>query len=67
MEYCTKLHDLENEGDDIYEHYVTELFQNEKDAIEIIKLKEIMQYLEKTTDMANVVSKAVKNIIVKYA
>ncbi|MFA6778167.1 MAG: DUF47 family protein [Paludibacteraceae bacterium] len=67
LEYCTKLHDLENEGDDIYEHYVTELFQNEKDAIEIIKLKEIMQYLEKTTDMANVVSKAVKNIIVKYA
>jgi len=67
LEHCSKLHDLENKGDDVYEHYVTDLFQNETDAIEIIKLKEIMQCLENTTDIANIVSKSVKKIVVKYA
>lgn len=66
-EYCTKLHDLENQGDDIYEHFIIKLFEEEKDSIEIIKIKEIMQELEKTTDAAERVGKVLKNLIVKYA
>lgn len=66
-EYCLKLHDLENQGDDIYEHFIIKLFEEEKDSIEIIKIKEIMQELEKTTDFAEQVGKALKNLIVKYA
>lgn len=65
--YCLKLHDLENTGDDIYEHFIIKLFEEEKDSIEIIKIKEIMQELEKTTDAAERVGKALKNLIVKYA
>lgn len=64
---CLKLHDLENQGDDIYEHFIIKLFEEEKDSIEIIKIKEIMQELEKTTDAAERVGKALKNLIVKYA
>lgn len=66
-ERCIKLHDLENKGDDIYEHFIIKLFEEEKDGIEIIKIKEIMQELEKTTDAAEQVGKALKNLIVKYA
>lgn len=66
-EICTKLHDLENRGDDIYEHFIIKLFEEEKDSIEIIKIKEIMQELEKTTDYAEHVGKVLKNLIVKYA
>lgn len=66
-EYCIKLHDLENQGDDIYEHFIIKLFEEEKDGIEIIKIKEIMQELEKTTDAAERVGKVLKNLIVKYA
>ena len=41
--------------------------KNSKDAIEIIKLKEIMSELEKATDVAEQVGKIIQTIIVKYA
>lgn len=66
-ENCLKLHDLENSGDDIYENFIIKLFEEETDSIEIIKIKEIMQELEKTTDAAESVGKVLKNLIVKYA
>lgn len=65
--YCKELHDLENEGDDIYENFMIKLFEEEKDSIELIKVKEIMQELERTTDSAEHVGKVLKNLIVKYA
>ena len=67
MGYCTKLHDLENEADDVYETYITHLFAEETDSIELIKAKEIMYELEKTTDAAEHVGKILKTIIIKYA
>lgn len=44
-----------------------QLFNEEMNGIELIKTKEIMQELEKTTDAADHVGKVLKNIIVKYA
>jgi len=66
-DYCRKLHDIENQADDVYEFFIIKLFEEEKDCIEIIKIKEIMQELEKTTDSAEQVGKILKNLIVKYA
>lgn len=66
-EYCTKLHDIENQADDVYEFFITKLFEEEKDCIELIKIKEIMHELEKTTDSAEHVGKILKSLIVKYA
>ncbi len=65
--YCKKLQHLEHEADDVYEKFLIELFENEKDAIEVIKLKEIMSELEKSTDIAEHVGKIIQTIIVKYA
>ncbi|MFW9598785.1 MAG: DUF47 domain-containing protein [Paludibacter sp.] len=65
--YCKELHDFEHEADDVYERFLIELFENETDAIEVIKLKEIMSGLEKTTDVAEYVGKIIQTIIVKYA
>ncbi|MDP4277352.1 MAG: DUF47 family protein [Bacteroidota bacterium] len=65
--YCAELHDIENKADDVYEHFIIELFEKESDSIEIIKLKEIMLELEKATDVAEYVGKIIKTIIVKYA
>ena len=64
---CNELHDIENSADEVYEEFLSNLFANEKDNIEIIKLKEIMQELEKATDAAEDVGKIIKTIIVKYA
>jgi len=65
--YCAELHDIENRADDVYEHFVIELFEKEKDGIEIIKVKEIMNELEKATDVTEYVGKIIQTIIVKYA
>lgn len=66
-EYCSKLHEIENQADDVYEFFITRLFEEEKDCIELIKIKEIMHELEKTTDAAEHVGKILKSLIVKYA
>ena len=65
--FCVGLHDIENEADDVYETFITKLFQEEKDSIEIIKIKEVMQELERATDAADRVGKILKILIVKYA
>lgn len=64
-QYCNKLSELEHEADDIYEHFLINLFEHEKDAIEIIKLKDILHELEKATDAAESVAKVIKTLIVK--
>ena len=58
---------IENQADDVYELVITKLFEEEKDCIELIKIKEIMHELEKTTDAAEHVGKILKNLIVKYS
>ena len=64
---CNELHEVENSADEVYEEFLSNLFANETDNIEVIKLKEIMQELEKATDAAEGVGKIIKTIIVKYA
>ena len=67
LEQCAKLHDLEHEGDDVYDNFVKELFEQENDVKELIKIKEIMQCMEEATDRANHVGKTMQMILVKYA
>jgi predicted phosphate transport protein (TIGR00153 family) len=64
---CNELHDIENSADEVYEEFLSDLFANEKDSIEIIKLKEIMRELENAIDADEGVAKVIKTIIVKYA
>lgn len=64
---CIRINDIENQADEIYYHTISLLFRNETDAIELIKIKEIIQTLEKATDMAEDVSDVLKTIVVKLA
>lgn len=66
-QHCKDLHEIENKADDVYELFVIKLFEEEKDSIELFKLKEILYEMEKTTDIADQVGKIVRTIIVKYA
>ena len=65
--YCKELHDFEHDADEIYDKFLIELFESEKDAVEVVKIKEIMSQLEKTTDVAEYVGKLIQTIVVKYA
>lgn len=66
-EYCVQLGVIEKKADDVYEHFLIDLFENEKDAIEVIKLKDILHELERATDAAEAVGKIIKTMIVKYS
>jgi predicted phosphate transport protein (TIGR00153 family) len=64
---CVKINELENVADDIYHNLLSELFQNETNAIELIKNKEILETLETATDSIEDVSDILKTIIIKAA
>lgn len=64
---CSELHDLENEADEVFEMFIYHLFQQQQDAIEIIKVKEIMKELERTTDAAEHIGKILRSLMIKYA
>lgn len=66
-QYSLELKSIESKSDDVYEHFLIDLFENEKDAIEVIKLKDILHELERATDAAEAVGKIIKTIIIKYS
>lgn len=62
---CVRLNSIENHADDIYDSAVADLFENEKDAIHLIKMKEVLSALETATDMAEDAANVLESIIVK--
>ena len=64
-ELCDKVTQIEHVVDDIYGDYISYLFDNEKDEIELLKYKEIAQVVEDTTDRAKEVTGTVKSLIIK--
>jgi predicted phosphate transport protein (TIGR00153 family) len=58
---------LEEEADGVYEKGIMDLFRNETNTVELIKLKEIIQELEKAANKVNSTGKILKTIFVKYA
>lgn len=61
---CVEVNRLENLADDIYKNAVAELFKR-KDAIEIMKLKEIYECLENAIDMCEDAANVISDIVVK--
>jgi uncharacterized protein Yka (UPF0111/DUF47 family) len=52
LEHCVEVHRLENEADRVSRNAIAELFDNEKDPIRLIKMKELYEVLETATDKA---------------
>ena len=67
LKLCKRIKEIEHKVDELYEDYNIFLFQNEKDAIELVKNKNIVQSLEDTTDRAKEISDSIRSIIVKLA
>ena len=57
--------DLEVEADKVYQQAIKELFENEKDAIELIKKKEIIDLLERTSDKCQSTANVILSIFLK--
>ncbi len=59
--------DLEIEADKVYHQAIKDLFENEKDAIELIKKKEILDLLERTSDRCQSTANIILSIFIKNA
>jgi uncharacterized protein len=64
---CKDLQKLETRVDQYFHMGISSLFENEKDAIELIKQKDILLNIEKIANKIEDVSDVVKTILVKYA
>ena len=57
----------ESEGDKVYRNEVASLFDNEKNPIELIKWKDIIENLEETMDHCEDLSNMIRGVVMKYA
>lgn len=61
-----KINELENDADSVFEQAVAGLFEHEKDAVNIIKIKEIYVSLETATDKCEDAANVLESILIKH-
>ena len=64
---AVEINRLENEADRIHQAALRRLFEEERDAIAIIKWKEILDFLEAATDRCEDVANVLEGVVVKHA
>ncbi|MBC5862653.1 DUF47 family protein [Flavobacterium sp. F-328] len=64
---CARINKLENKSDNVYDKAVLDLFENETDAKNIIKYKEVLSVLETATDKCKSVAGVLESISVKHS
>ena len=64
---CARINKLENKSDNVYDKAVSELFENETDAKNIIKYKEVLSVLESATDKCKNAASVLESIAVKHS
>lgn len=57
---------LENAADDVHDEALRRLFEEEKDAITIIKWKEVLDLLEEATDRCEDCANVLESVVVKH-
>lgn len=64
---CIRINSIENKADYVFDKAVGELFEYEKDAVNLIKYKEVLSALETATDMCEDAANVLESILVKHA
>ncbi len=67
LRYCNEVNLIEDEGDQLRNDVIAELFGGDYDAISIMKWKDVFQTSEKVLDQCDDVSKIIESILVKQA
>jgi len=65
LEHCIEINRLEEAADQLVRTAVVDLFEREKDPFRVMKLKEIYEFLEMTTDRCEDVADALQGVHVK--
>ena len=67
MKHCIEINRYENESDRICRTLIAQLFDEEKDPVQIIKWKEIFEVIETAVDKCEDVANVIESIILKSA
>ena len=67
MEHIIEVNRIENEGDIVFRKALAVLFNEEKDALEIIKWKHLFEQLEDGLDACENVANLIEGVVMKYA
>ena len=65
--HLRRIHDFEDEGDRIYNKAISGLFKKEKNAIKLIKLRDIYGEMEDLLDKSQRVAIVIEGIVIKHA
>lgn len=65
LEHCIEVNRLEEVADQRTRRAVQEVFDTEKDPIQVMKLKEVIELLEAVTDRCEDVTDVLQNVVVK--
>lgn len=66
-ESCVMINSLENEGDELLDKAMMQLFTSSIDPVELIKKKDLYEMLEIVTDKCEDAANVIESIIIKYA
>lgn len=67
MEFVVQINSMENQADEVFDRAIQKLFANEKDPIELIRLRDLYSTLELATDKCEDVGNVLESIMLKYA
>jgi predicted phosphate transport protein (TIGR00153 family) len=67
LEHCVEVNRLENEADRVSRRAIAVLFDEEKDPIRLIKIKELYEVLENATDKAEDAANVLEAVALKSA
>ena len=65
-ERAVEVNRLENSADDVHDEALRRLFEEERDAITLIKWKEVLDLLEEATDRGEDVANVLESVVVKH-
>ena len=65
LTHCVEINRLENEADVVSRAAIAQLFDQEKDPINLIKIKELIEVLELATDKAEDVANVLESVVLK--
>ena len=63
--HCVEINRIENEADVVSRAAIGRLFDEEKDPINLIKIKELIEFLETATDKAEDVANVLETVVLK--
>lgn len=65
LRHCVEINRLENEADKVSREAIASLFERERDPINLIKIKELIEILELATDKAEDVANVLETVVLK--